>query len=215
MKSQKKTNDTIDAADLRTLLVGIIGQVIDDYVKLQNPTTRTKKYLQEHYLTAIDFLFDCEYELAHIPNGTNGNMNVKELLSEVLDSDYPDTNKLREYAIQQTKKYWEDRDLAVLDHIPDTVCISGHTFDVRHAYITGYVVNTGDHTITLDKENKESNQLNFLQAMLEAITMLEDVPVKRTLLRLLAKETYWVLKTNNMFSYVGVASEKDLFSKQE
>jgi hypothetical protein len=208
------TTSDIDAADLRTLLIGIVNQALEDYQKLQHPTNRVKKYLQEDYLTAFDFLFDDEFELAYLPNGTNGNMSVHELLCEVLDTDSPNIEMLRNYAVKTTKEYWEGRKLAVLDHIPDTVCVSGRTFNVHHAYITGYDIDIDENTITLDKENSEENQKNFLQAMLEAILLLQDLEFKRSILKVLAKDLHWVLKVNNCFSYAGVASDEELFKQK-
>lgn len=207
----------IDPLDFKTVLTAVVGQTVDDYVKLQHPTTRIKKYLQEHYLEAVDFLFDPTYELEYVDNDTHGQMTVKELLTEILnaDEDYPAVQKIQEFAISETKEYWQDRKMAVLDHIPDTVCISGKTFNVQHSYITGYVVNVDELTIQLDKKNSALNQENFFQAVLEAVVLVADLPMKKTLLKLFSKELFWLLKVNNFFSYAGVASEADLFARKQ
>src|SRR5687767_2012363 len=113
------THDIIDEQDWRNLLVTILNQTIDDYIKLQHPASRNRKYLQEFYLTAIAFLFDDSYTLSNIKNGFNEDMSVPDLNSEVMDTDKPDMKRLRQYAIQQTKEYWENKNMPVIDHIPD------------------------------------------------------------------------------------------------
>ena len=56
----------LDVKDYRLLLGHIIKQAIDDYIKLQHPKFRQKKYLHETFLDAVDMFFDPEYRFAYL-----------------------------------------------------------------------------------------------------------------------------------------------------
>lgn len=210
------SKDVIDETDYKNLLLTILNQAIDDYVKLQHPATRTKKYLQEFYLTSINLLFDNSYRMHNLKNGYNQDMSTADLVSEILDTDRPDLVRLRAHAVKEAYDYWENKDMAVVDHIPDTVTISGHTFMVQHASIKSFAIDLEQKTIALDKESTQANQINFVKALINVICMLHDItkvtgPSSGTL----AKEIFWALKANNCFSYVGVPDAASLFVEQE
>src|SRR5688572_15430731 len=145
------TKDVVDSQDYKGILTGILSQAIDDYVELQHPYTRRKGYLQEFYLESIDFLFDNEYRLENVKNGHGQDMSIQELVSEILDNEKNEVEKLRSHAIQECYKYWDERVINIFDSIPDTVCIAGVTYSVENAYLTGYEIDYENKIIKLDK----------------------------------------------------------------
>ncbi len=210
------THNVIDEQDWRNLLVTILNQTIDDYVKLQHPASRNRKYLQEFYLTAIAFLFDDTYTLENIKNGFNEDMSVPDLISEVMDTDKPNMKRLRQYAINQTKEYWENKNMPVIDHIPDTVCISGETYMVQHAHISSFAIDHEAKTIVLDKHTSDTNKTNFLKACMTVIIEQEDLSnakITAAAVSKLTKALAWLLKVNNCFVYVGVPAANTLFAE--
>lgn len=197
------TEDVLDIFDYKNLLFAICTQSIDDYIKLAHPYHRRKFYLEEHYLNALDFIFDDTYRISTIQNGFNDDMSIEELLKEVLDSERNETDKLRAYVVKEAKKYWEEKPLAVVDYIPDTVFISGHTFDVLHSEEPGFEFSEQDKKLFLNKKFNYTNQANFFRAVVFLTALVSDSTINIKEVHKLSDELLNVMKTNNFFSYVG------------
>jgi hypothetical protein len=56
----------VDEHDYKRLLRAILVHAMDDYVKLQHPKNRRKKYLREAFSSAVDMFFDSEYSMLHL-----------------------------------------------------------------------------------------------------------------------------------------------------
>ena len=54
--------------DWETLLMAILTQAMNDYVKLQHPKYRKKKYLQDAFDSAVKMLFDDTFEFMYLKN---------------------------------------------------------------------------------------------------------------------------------------------------
>lgn len=205
-------DELIDVLDQKVVLTHIMQQAVDDYTKLVHPGLRTKKYLQEHYLTAIDFLFDPEYRLGLAQNDDGEDLCVVDLIKTVLGTEKNELADLQAYAIRAADTYWkEKRDVSAVDHIPDTVFIEGHVFNVEHAVIKKYTVDIEGKTITLDKTDTQANHENFFEAVMYATCYLIDSKVKLAEVRKLSHSMFQMLKANACFSQLGVARMKDLF----
>jgi hypothetical protein len=222
MRSAQKPNGDLDAADYRHLLISVMNQAIDDYIKLQHPNNRLRVYLQEAFLTAIDFLFDEEFRTGNILNGNNQPMSALDLVREILDSESSSIKQLQAYAINKCYRYWKQKQMSVLDHIPETVSIAGRTFDVQHSEgLEDYDYSIEENFILVDRRYDEINAQLFLEAILAVIKILHaeeiaeaaettgDKDSAETIV--IARELIWVLKVNNFFSYIGTPDSSKLF----
>lgn len=204
-----------ETSDYQALLIGVLFQTLDDYIKLAHPSARTKKYLQEHYLTAVDSIFDPEYRFAFIKNDENQDISMAEVIGEILGSEQAPIQDLQKYAVERARDYWEQKTVPnVLDTIPDTVFIAGHTFNIEHAHIKRFTIDPDTKTITLDKKPTQENQRNFLEAVLSAIVLVLDMNLKASVVRELTKALYTVLKVNDCFGPTRVPAQDTLFQDQ-
>lgn len=211
-------NDGIDALDYRNLMIAILNQSIDDYIKLQHPQYRVKVYLQEAFLTSIGFIFDDSYTMENLKNGFKEDMSTKDLLSDIIDVEKPNILALRQFAVKECYSYWEKKEMAVLDTIPDTVSITGMVFTISHVEgMQDFDYSIENKFITLDKRVTKENEQLFLEAIISIIIELFDDEIKQFPNKslgtavILGRELHWVLKVNNIFSYVGVPEASQLF----
>jgi hypothetical protein len=222
MRQTQKPNGDLDAADYRHLLVSVMNQAVDDYVKLQHPNARPRVYLQEAFLTAIDFLFDSEFRAENIMNGHNEPMSTLDLVREILDSDSESVERLQQYAINKCYRYWKQKQMPVLDHIPETVSIAGRTFDVQHAEgLEDYDYSIEENFILVDRHFDDINAQLFLEAIIDIIKALHKEEIEQAVeitdnkdnaeTIVLARELCWVLKVNNCFSYLNTPDSSKLF----
>ncbi len=203
------SQDVVDTTDYKNVLVGIMRQAIDDYIKLVHPNIRRKTYLQELYLTAVEFIFDDEYRLAVLQNGFNEDISVPELLAEIMDAEEMDMTEFRAYVVREANKYWEEKQMSVLDNIPDTVFISGHTFTmVQDEDVKTFLVNHDEKTISLNKKATLKNQQNFLHALIYTSALLRDLNITTSVVSTLSKDLFQMLKTNNAFSFNGIQNSE-------
>lgn len=199
-------NDPVDHIDWRNLLLGILRQSIDDYIKLQHPATRTKKYLQEAYLTAIAFLFDSDYELEHVVDGFNDPMSTEALVKEILESEKVDLEAMRKFAISETIKHWTEKDMKVFNTIPDTINICGSTYEIRHQEVK--FTETSLPPVDTDKKiihiNKTAStaEVQLTEAVMIALCLELDVGVTNIEVKDLSKYLHLLLKMNNCFTAV-------------
>lgn len=202
----------MDHLDWRNLLLGILRQAIDDYVKLQHPITRKKKYLQEAYLTSIAFLFDSDYELAHVFDDYNDTMSTENLVKEILESEKVDLTKMREYAIAETIKYWTEKEMQIFDHIPDTINLVGKVYEIHHEELKQGdtslpPVDIESKIIRVNKTSKKG-QTQLIEAIFVALCLELDVGMTNIELKELAKHFHLLLKINNCFTAVTRDSQK-------
>lgn len=185
--------------DYKTLLLAIIRQAMDDYIKLQHPKYRNKKYLQEAFDSAIGVFFDSSYRFLYLKNDEGESMSIEDLLSYFISSNKMDLETLRSHVIKEAKIFWENKLLNVID-IPESLIYDGHVYSVYHTDEDDYEIDYVAKTITINKDSSNSdNQQNFVKAAVEVMFYHEEIPMPKSKLDLLGKAFYRMIKVNSCF----------------
>lgn len=187
-----------DEHDWRILLSHILRQAIEDYVKLQHPTWRKKKYLHEAWLDAVEMLFNPDYRFSQIQNDDNKDMSLNDFLQSMMQVEYVDSKKLQEYAIKQAERYWEQKQVDTLA-IPDHVLVSGNVYTLLHTDTTDYSIDYDKKTIHLNREPTEINQRTLMAASLELVCFHSDISIAKIKRQELQVALFDLLKINNTF----------------
>lgn len=189
----------IDTEDRTKLIIAILKQAMDDYIKLQHPKFRKKKYLLEAFQNAVDMFFDSEYRFLYIQDSDGKDVSVKELLSILLNSNDPEMINMQEHLITEALQFWNSKEINVVD-IPDTIQVDGHVYHILHTEEDDYAVNVFDKSITLNKQASNSeNQEQFVMAITELILHHQDIPLSKKNIQQLGKGWFRLLKLNNCF----------------
>jgi hypothetical protein len=192
-------NDHTDKGDYKTLLVSILRQAIDDYIKLLHPRYRRKKYLQEAWQDAIDMFFDSEYRMMHVKNEFGEDMSIKDLVSTLLESDQNDIKRLQNHVIDEALVFWKAKQVSTID-IPDTVVVDGHVYYIHHTTEDGYVIKPETKTVTLNKDSSNSeNEQNFVNALMELAVRHSGADISTEDRGKLSDTWFRVLRLNNCF----------------
>lgn len=192
--------DIIDAEDWKILLQAILQQGLDDYIKLQHPKHRRKKYIQEEFLNSIDMFFDPEYRFSLLKNDEEQDMSVLDLIGTIADNDIFDISTLQNWVINEADTYWSTKPMPIM-RIPDTVQLFGHVYEVLHQE------NEEDYSLDLDEKKIYLNKSNefpvfqriFLVATLQLICHHKDLKISVSSLRGLATGLHSVLTMNECF----------------
>lgn len=192
--------DVIDTVDSEVLLRHILRQAIDDYIKLQHPKFRQKKYLQEAFQDAVDMFFDPDYRFMHIKNEDGNDMSLPELLKQANYGRQSQSDRLKAYIVKESKIYWQNKELSALT-IPDTMPICGHVYSVIHEDLPGYRVDYESHDLYLNKQQSSDSEETLIQAVTEILCYHEDLAISRVKREKLGKSLYATLKVNNSFRF--------------
>ena len=193
-------HDTTDEQDHSKLLAAITRQAIDDYIKLQHPKYRKKKYLIEAYHQAIDMFFDNSYRFMFIPNDDGDDMSFLEMLRATLKTEHVKIHKIRDHVIAEALAFWDTKTIKTVD-IPETLQINGHVYRIHHTEDVGsYTVDYLEKILTINKLPDSTNEELFVEAVFEILMYHEDIPIKPQHLAQLSKGWFRTLKLNNCFT---------------
>lgn len=185
--------------DYKNLLMAILSQTMDDYIKLQHPRYRKKKYLQEAFDSAVKMFFDESFELLYFKNDEGDHMSLNDLLSWFISDSNMDLNKLKEHVVSEAKIFWENKLLNVLD-IPESFIYDGHVYQTHHTDESDYTIDFEAKTITLNKNSEDSlNQENFIAAAIEVLLFHEEIPIKKAYREKLNKAFFRMIRMNSCF----------------
>jgi hypothetical protein len=195
-------DNMIDEQDLSKLLSAIVRQAMDDYIKLQHPKYRKKKYLTEAFHEAIDMFFDDTYLFGSIPNEDGFDMSFIDMLKTTLKTEHVDINKIRDHVIVEASSFWDTKVIKTVD-IPSTLQVNGHVYNIEHTEDSGsYTVDYDEKILTLNRLPDSTNEETFVEAVFEIVLYHESIPMKTNHIDKLSKAWFRTLKLNNCFNGV-------------
>lgn len=192
----------MDQEDWRVLLRHVLRQAIDDYIKLQHPRYRQKKYLQEAFQNAVDMFFDPDYRFGFIQNDEDTDMSLEDFLIDALDTQRVDTDKLRSYVAESAAEYWREKSMDTI-FIPDMFCVEGHVYDVVHKPEGDYFFDYEAKELHINKKQESKNEQDFVLAMCEALCYHLDLRISKRNREEISKGLYRLLKVNNALRQPG------------
>ena len=201
-------NNVLDVQDYKKLLKMIIHQAVDDYIKLQHPRNRKKKFLLKAYYDAIDMFFDSTYLFEHLLDEEGIPMSPKDLFNTALDTNNFNAKTNQKNIIKQSLAYWKEKHMDTI-HIPDIFVINGknyHVQDVKDCSLltmsttpVPYVIDYDESTVFIDKDNTNANEEKFILAVTEIICYEKDIIISKVKREQFASALYDTLKINNCF----------------
>ena len=92
--------------DYKKILQLIVDFGKTDYVKLQHPKNRDKKYLEETFITCVDMFFNDDFRFMHFNNDDDSKMSLNNLLSASIGN-LPASNMLmKKHLVAESIRYW-------------------------------------------------------------------------------------------------------------
>lgn len=196
MLESQMNDELLDVADYKKLLISVLNQAIDDYIKLQHPSYRRKTYMQEAFLNAIDMFFDETYQLEAFVDEDSEHLSLNKLITEALGIESPDIKAFQEYIIKTTRDFWYANRAKTI-YIPDTVSIEGHVFDIKQSDTTS--IDFKNKAIFLNKEITTENEQNFLKTVLTVAYQITKTDISETDLQKQSNILFNLFKVNDTF----------------
>lgn len=111
--------------DQQVLMSKVLLKAIEDYVFLAHPTARKTNSLETYWYTAIDFLFDPNYELA-LNNILIEPLDLEEIMKLSSGTDKVSIPALHKHVAKETVEHW-DKNYAQ-KKFPSNLVIEGLVF---------------------------------------------------------------------------------------
>jgi len=110
--------------EYNAILKAIIDNAIIDYVKLQHPNNRKKRYLQEAFVTSVSMFFDKTYILGIASKVDGTVLNLESALQIIMNGQIPSVAKAQQHVISESIEYWYEKHFQNL-LIPKNITIAG------------------------------------------------------------------------------------------
>lgn len=193
-------DEVIDQQDRQTLLWAILRQAMDDYIKLQHPRTRRKKYLEESFEHAVDMLFDSDYRMLYVKNEDGEDMALKDLVAEILNDDRTNLKQFKSKLIDDTLAFWETKQVHTLD-IPSNLIFDGHVYSIQQHNDPEPIIDFLNKIIYLNKDASDSeNQEKFVIIALQVAAYHQDWSISKNALEQMGKAIFRLLRMNACFT---------------
>jgi len=186
---------TVESDDYRRLMSAVLRQSIDDYIKLQHPRRRRKKYELEAFWSAQELLWNTDY-LLDIKNAEGTFLDLEALSLAASGRENVDLEPLRQYLVEESVRYWDEKDLKTVE-IPADVVVEGHVYHVEQASSTSVEYDT--KTIYLDKQSPLAEE-QFMQIVVELGCYHGDIRTSAKARKDLGKALYRILRINDCFT---------------
>lgn len=146
-----------DPYNYKILMQKILLQALDDYVRLQHPKQRRKKYLQEAWLSAVDLIFDPTYEM-QIKNLEGHSMTLKDVVEAAYGASEMPLNALKTYVVKEASSYWSDQQMSVIK-VPTELIVDNTVFTVIYKNIENlYELDADKYQLVINAQATENNK---------------------------------------------------------
>lgn len=180
--------------DYRKLMRAILCQAMDDYIKMQHPRYRKRKYEREAFWSARDLLWNDGHTLA-IEDAEGNFTTLATLCAAAADRENADVENLRAYLLAESKAYWKEKQVRTIE-IPEDVVVEGHAYRVQHQQDPE--IDFDEKIIYLNKESPTAEE-QFMQLVLDLTCHHNEIKTSVKARKELGKSLYRILKLNSCF----------------
>ena len=182
--------------DYRQLIKAVIENGITDYVKLQHPLNRSKKYLEEGFLSSIRMFFDEDFRFQAFTSFKDDSpLCTKDLLSIMIGSNDASIQKAQDHVISESINYWWEKNFNDFK-VPSKCVIAGKVWFVRNS--DKLYINYDKNQIFLPVKSQGNDRL-FTKACLEILLNEASIELQAEQFENFYKLFYLFLKVNDTF----------------
>jgi hypothetical protein len=184
--------------DYEKLLKVVLDAALVDFIKLQHPKNRNKKYLEEALDTSVELFFDPDFRFEYFfhQDDPQRKYSLKEVLIKLLNTRRISMEKVKQHVVDESISYWWEKNFHDIK-IPAKINLAGKVF---------YIVNSKQEQI--DFENNKlyfaSKKLGadrvFFKLCLKVLIVESGLDFTDEQLEYFYKYFYLFLKINDAFS---------------
>lgn len=141
--------DTDPEDDYAKLIKIVLDAALVDYIKLQHPLNRNKKYLEEALETSVQLFFDKDFRFEHFYDRENPNQKYSliDVMMLLTNTRKISMQKIQQHVVDESISYWWEKNFHDIK-IPQNIVLAGKVFKIINAP-------------KLEKIDYENNTLSF------------------------------------------------------
>ncbi len=184
--------------DCKTLIKAVIENAMSDYIKLQHPANRKKKYLQESLIVATAMFFDKSFRFTIFFNSDGTKMSLQDALEYSIGYSSVASVKFINNLLKEMETYWWEKHFQNIK-IPNDVSICGRLFFIKqYAEQQSKEYDNDKLLIFLNKNDKNKDRV-FINTSLRIIVDLNEIEISEDDFDKLSKSIYLFIKVNGGF----------------
>ena len=186
--------------DYKKIMSAILRQAIDDYIRMQHPRYRRRKYEKEAFWSACNLLWD-DNHILQIEDDEGRPMTLRALAIAAADRENVDLKRLRQYLLDESVIYWNEKKMKTVT-IPEDIVVEGHAYQIHHIENKKYEniqIDYDNKIIFLNKKSPTAEE-DFMLAMMELTCHHGEIKTSAKARHKLGKAFYRLLKINNCFT---------------
>ena len=183
--------------DYKNLIKAVVENAVVDYVKLQHPKNRLKKYLKEAFQSAEQMFFDPEYTFeAFYSQDTQKYLNTKDLISIMIDSSNVSLEKTKQHVIDKSIEYWWEKNFHDFK-VPSKFTLVGKVWHVHNAQLQK--IDYENLRVYLPLKKAGVDRL-YIKSVLSILLQELNIDLSESDFNNLYKFLYLFLKINDAFN---------------
>ncbi len=184
--------------DCKTLIKAVIENAMSDYIKLQHPANRKKKYLQESLIVATAMFFDKSFRFTIFFNSDGTKMSLQDALEYSIGYSSVASVKFINNLLKEMETYWWEKHFQNIK-IPNDVSICGRLFFIKqYAEQQSKEYDNDKLLIFLNKNDKNKDRV-FINTSLKIMVDLNEIEISEDDFDKLSKSIYLFIKVNGGF----------------
>jgi hypothetical protein len=138
--------------------------------------------------------------MLHLTNDMGEEMNLKDMITQLLDDDRANLDKMKSHVIEEARTFWETKLVKTL-YIPKSFIYDGHVYAVEHTEELDPKIDFEKKVITLNRKEEDSeNQERFVLVALQVMLYHEDIGISQKNIETLGKALFRMLRINSCFT---------------
>lgn len=183
--------------DHKILVKAVVDNSLTDYIKLQHPANRKKRYLQEAFVTSIAMFFDDSFTFNMFMNEYGKPMSLTDAIVYSNDTYKFSLKAYKENVLEETREYWWAKHFRNI-RIPNDISINAQMYFIKYNKEKAREIDNKNYLIYLDKADRMSDR-HFIHSCLLIMLdsnkiVLEDEDIDK-----LSKTLYLFIKMNGGF----------------
>lgn len=182
--------------DYQLLAEKVLLQAMLDYVRLQHPAHRDRRYLLEAFMDAADMFYDPDYLVGEFVDDAGNPVDLEEFLKVATDRDRTNIPGLHAHLRASSLEHWKPKEKEILIKIPPIFTIKSIPWYTEHHEKPGHEIDFDERIIYLNKKTPQGQQ-DFVEAMLDIIWDLLELKVAAKKRKEFAELLYETLVIND------------------
>lgn len=183
--------------DMRKLKLAILNQSIQDYIKLQHPKYRSKKYLEESFIYSVNMFFDPGYSFLYFLNEEGEHQSTLEFIRSATDTYIKNLEPMKTYLKNQSIEHWKNKYMKTFK-IPNYLVYNGIVYNLLMHEKSKYIIDYSKNEIFLNKKSNTAES-EFILIFLELVKKERSIKISKKDQKTLSEEIYSFLKMNKMY----------------